>query len=424
MIKFPGWGQRNNEGPPDLDQVMRDLSRKINTLFGKSGNNGSPSAPSGNGNNVSLPILPILVVLLLIWLATGFYLVDSGSKGVVQRFGKMADETTEPGPRWHLPYPLEKVTVVNMEQVRRLEVGYRSSGEGSGSKTKQPKEALMLTEDENIIDLQFAVQYNLKNPTEYLFNNRDTDAAVMSAAETAIREVVGKNKLDDLLQKGLQDTSERMQVILDSYKAGVKIISVSLQSAQPPEEVQEAFEDVNRANQDNQRQINEGQAYANDVIPKARGTASRLLAESAGYKLKIESEARGNASRFDQILTQYKNAPEVTRQRLFLDAQEQILSSVSEVVIDQKAGSMMYLPLDKLIGSAPNAPQQSQSLQSCTPQAAILPDVAAPTDRTRDAFRRRDRDSRYGMIMKTLTNILVVVVVAFFFLMTSAYNVD
>ncbi|MEQ1767209.1 MAG: protease modulator HflK, partial [Methylotenera sp.] len=168
MIKFPGWGQRNNEGPPDLDQVMRDLSRKINTLFGKSGNNGSPSAPSGNGNNVSLPILPILVVLLLIWLATGFYLVDSGSKGVVQRFGKMADETTEPGPRWHLPYPLEKVTVVNMEQVRRLEVGYRSSGEGSGSKTKQPKEALMLTEDENIIDLQFAVQYNLKNPTEYL----------------------------------------------------------------------------------------------------------------------------------------------------------------------------------------------------------------------------------------------------------------
>lgn len=394
MIKFPGWGQRNNEGPPDLDQVMRDLSRKINTLFGKSGNNGSPSAPSGNGNNVSLPILPILVVLLLIWLATGFYLVDSGSKGVVQRFGKMADETTEPGPRWHLPYPLEKVTVVNMEQVRRLEVGYRSSGEGSGSKTKQPKEALMLTEDENIIDLQFAVQYNLKNPTEYLFNNRDTDAAVMSAAETAIREVVGKNKLDDLLQKGLQDTSERMQVILDSYKAGVKIISVSLQSAQPPEEVQEAFEDVNRANQDNQRQINEGQAYANDVIPKARGTASRLLAESAGYKLKIESEARGNASRFDQILTQYNNAPEVTRQRLFLDAQEQILSSVSKVVIDQKAGSMMYLPLDKLIGSAPNAPQQSQSLQSLNPQAAIVPDVAATTDRTRDAFRSRDRESR------------------------------
>lgn len=395
MIKFPGWGQRNNEGPPDLDQVMRDLSRKINTLFGKGGGNQSSGKPSmPNGSNVNLPVLPIIAVIIFIWLATGFYLVDSGSKGVVQRFGKMADETTEPGPRWHLPYPLEKVTVVNMEQVRRLEVGYRSGGEGSGSKTKQPREALMLTEDENIIDLQFAVQYNLKNATDYLFNNRSTDESVMSAAETAIREVVGKNKLDDLLQKGLQDTSERMQVILDSYKTGVKIISVSLQSAQPPEQVQEAFEDVNRANQDNQRQINEGQAYANDVIPKARGTASRLLAESAGYKLKIESEAKGNASRFDQILTQYNNAPEVTRQRLFLDAQEQILSNVSKVVIDQKAGSMMYLPLDKLMNATGNAPQQSQSMQSLNPQTAAVPEPAATTDRTRDAFRSRDRESR------------------------------
>lgn len=395
MIKFPGWGQRNNEGPPDLDQVMRDLSRKINTLFGKGGGNQSSGKPSmPGGNSINLPILPIVAVLFLIWLATGFYLIDSGSKGVVQRFGKMADETTEPGPRWHLPYPLEKVTVVNMEQVRRLEVGYRSGGEGSGSKTKQPREALMLTEDENIIDLQFAVQYNLKSATDYLFNNRSTDDAVMSAAETAIREVVGKNKLDELLQKGLQDTSERMQVILDSYKTGVKIISVSLQSAQPPEQVQEAFEDVNRANQDNQRQINEGQAYANDVIPKARGTASRLLAESAGYKLKIESEAKGNASRFDQILTQYNNAPEVTRQRLFLDAQEQILSNVSKVVIDQKAGSLMYLPLDKLMSSTGNAPQQSQSMQSLNPQVAPVPEPLATTDRTRDAFRSRDRESR------------------------------
>lgn len=395
MIKFPGWKAQNNEGPPDLDQVMRDLSRKINGLFGggnENQSNGQSRMPKGG--NVSVPVLPIFAILVLIWLASGFYLVDSGSKGVVQRFGKMLDETTEPGPRWHLPYPIEKVTVVNMEQVRRLEVGYRSSGEGSGLKVKQPKEALMLTEDENIIDLQFAVQYNLKNATDYLFNNRSTDDAVMSAAETAIREVVGKNKLDDLLQKGIQDTSDRMQAILDSYKTGVKIISVSLQSAQPPEQVQEAFEDVNRANQDNQRQINEGQAYANDVIPKARGTASRLLAEAAGYKLKIESEAKGNASRFDQILAQYNNAPEVTRQRLFLDAQEQILSSVSKVVIDQKAGSLMYLPLDKLMSSDNAAPQQSQSMQSLNPQAAVAPEAAATADRTRDALRSRDRESR------------------------------
>ncbi len=394
MIKFPGWGQRNNEGPPDLDQVMRDLSRKINTLFGKSGGaNRPPNTPSEGGMN--FPILPIVATVVLIWFGTGFYIVDQGSLGVVQRFGAFVD-TTEPGPRWHFPYPIEKVDVVNMEQVRRLEVGYRSSGENSGGKTKQPREALMLTEDENIIDLQFAVQYNLKNAKDYLFNNRSTDNAVMSAAETAIREVVGKNKLDDLLQKGLQDTSERMQVILDGYKTGVKIISVSLQSAQPPEQVQEAFEDVNRANQDNQRQINEGQAYANDVIPKARGTASRLLAESAGYKLKIESEAKGNASRFDQILAQYIKAPEVTRQRLFLDAQEQILSSVSKVLIDQKAGNnMLYLPLDKIINANGAAtPQQSQSLQSLNPQAVVTPDKAATAERSRDAFRGRDRESR------------------------------
>lgn len=399
MIKFPGWLQGNNDGPPDLDQVMRDLSRKINNLFGKGGGNQPNRQPNKpiNGSDAmpALPVLPIVAIVVLVWLGTGFYIVDQGSLGVVKRFGNYV-ETAEPGPRWHLPYPFESADVVNMEQVRRLEVGYRSAGEGSGSKVKQPKEALMLTEDENIIDLQFAVQYNLKNAKDYLFNNRSTDEAVMSAAETAIREVVGKSKLDDLLQKGLADTSERMQIILDSYKTGVNITSVSLQSAQPPEQVQEAFEDVNRANQDNQRQINEGQAYANDIIPKARGTASRLLAEAAGYKLKIESEAKGNASRFEQILVQYKKAPEVTRQRLFLEAQEQILSSVSKVVVDQKGGnSMLYLPLDKLINATEDAAvQKSQSLQSLNPQAAPATEPALTTDRTRDAFRSRDRESR------------------------------
>lgn len=392
MIKFPGWRAQNNEGPPDLDEVMRDLSRKINTLFGKTGGHQSNSQPNRpQPMQASFPLLPIAAIVLLIWLATGFYIVDQGSIGVVQRFGKALEETTQPGPRWHLPYPIETVTVVNMEQVRRLEVGYRSGGEGSGAKIKQPKEALMLTEDENIIDLQFAVQYNLKNAKDYLFNNRSTDDAVMSAAETAIREVVGKNKLDDLLQKGLADTSERMQVILDSYKTGVNIISVSMQSAQPPEQVQEAFEDVNRANQDNQRQINEGQAYANDVIPKARGAASRLLAEAAGYKLKVESEARGNASRFDQILAQYNNAPEVTRQRLFLDAQEQIMSNVSKVIVDQKSGnSLLYLPLEKLMSVAGATVPQTQ-LPQVDAQAATAP---ASAERNRDAFRSRDRESR------------------------------
>lgn len=354
-MKLPAWaqrslvlGQKNNEGPPDLDEVLRDLSQKINNLFGKKGgSSGSNQAPSGKGMDV--PILPIVAIIAAIWMATGFYIVDQGSLGVLQRFGKFTT-TTEPGPRWHWPFPIESVTVVNMEQVRRLEVGYRSSGEGSGSKTKVPREALMLTEDENIIDMQVAVQYKLKSAKDYVFNNRDTDKSVMSAAETAIREVVGKSKLDDLLQKGLPDTSARMQTILDSYNTGILITSVSRQKGAAPEQVKEAFDDVNRAGQDYQRQINLGQAYANDVIPKARGNASRLSAEAAGYKLKVESEATGNASRFEQILTQYNKAPEVTRQRLYLDAQEQIMSNTSKVIVDQKGGnSLLYLPLDKLM---------------------------------------------------------------------------
>jgi membrane protease subunit HflK len=389
-FRFLGLGQKNNEGPPDLDEVLRDLSQKINNLFGKKdsgGNGGGNRASDSKGFDV--PILPIIALIAAIWLATGFYIVDQGSLGVVQQFGAYT-RTTEPGPRWHWPFPIESVNVVNMEQVRRLEVGYRNNGEGTGGKTKQPKEALMLTEDENIIDLQFAVQYKLKNAKEYLFNNRSTDDAVMSAAETAIREVVGKSKLDDLLQKGLADTSDRMQAILDSYKAGVTITSVSLQSAQPPEQVQQAFEDVNRANQDYQRQINEGQAYANDVIPKARGNASRLSAEAAGYKLKVENEAKGNASRFEQILTQYNKAPEVTRERLYLDAQEQILSSTSKVIVDQKGGSLLYLPLDKLMATTNAATSTGSAAAS-----GVSKDVETDTEQqASDMLRNRDRESR------------------------------
>ena len=385
MMKLPAWAQRNNEGPPDLDEVLRDLSQKINNLFGKKGGgNGSNQAPSGKGMDV--PILPIVAVIAAIWLATGFYIVDQGSLGVLQRFGKFTT-TTEPGPRWHWPFPIESVTVVNMEQVRRLEVGYRSSGEGSGSKTKVPREALMLTEDENIIDMQVAVQYKLKSAKDYVFNNRDTDKAVMSAAETAIREVVGKSKLDDLLQKGLPDTSARMQSILDSYNTGILITSVSRQKGAAPEQVKEAFDDVNRAGQDYQRQINLGQAYANDVIPKARGNASRLSAEAAGYKLKVESEATGNASRFEQILTQYNKAPEVTRQRLYLDAQEQIMSNTSKIIVDQKGGnSMLYLPLDKLMETS-----RAASAGAATTSSNKQEEVSS-NEESRDLSR--DRGSR------------------------------
>jgi modulator of FtsH protease HflK len=389
-FSFLGIGQKNNEGPPDLDEVLRDISQKINNLFGRkgSGNNGSGNNQPSGAKEIDVPIVPILALIVAIWMATGFYIVDQGSLGVVQRFGKLT-QTTEPGPRWHWPFPIETKTIVNMEQVRRLEVGYRSSGEGSGAKTKVPNEALMLTEDENIIDMQVAVQYKLKNAVDYVFNNRDTDKSVMSAAETAIREVVGKSKLDDLLQKGLPDTSARMQSILDSYKTGILITSVSRQKGAAPEQVKEAFDDVNRANQDYQRQINLGQAYANDVIPKARGNASRLAAEAAGYKLKVENEATGNASRFEQILAQYNKAPEVTRQRLYLDAQEQIMSNTSKVLVDQKGGnSLLYLPLDKLMAISATAAPTGVAAAS----ANSVRESEAVQDDTRELSR--DRDSR------------------------------
>ena len=212
-FKFLGIGQKNNEGPPDLDEVLRDLSQKINNLFGKKDNgNGGGNNRATDGKGFDLPIVPILALIVAIWMATGFYIVDQGSLGVVQRFGAYT-QTTEPGPRWHWPFPMESVSVVNMEQVRRLEVGYRTNGEGTGGKTKMPREALMLTEDENIIDLQFAVQYKLKNAKEYLFNNRSTDDAVMSAAETAIREVVPTTRENRIRVSHLWDSTELSQLV-------------------------------------------------------------------------------------------------------------------------------------------------------------------------------------------------------------------
>ncbi len=395
MANDPGWGNRNNEGPPDLDEVMRQFKRKIKALFGKK------TEPNGDPEGKPIvAVLPIFGLIVLVWMATGFYIVDQGSRGVVLRFGKHV-ETTMPGPRWHMPFPVESATVVNMEQVRTIEIGYRSAEGGSG-RSKELRESLMLTDDENIIDLQFAVQYNLKNVEDTLFNNRSVDEAVRGIAETAIREVVGKSKLDFALYEGRDEvavnTKKLMQEVLDRYKTGVNVVSVTMQNAQPPEQVQAAFEDAVKAKQDLERQKNEGQAYANDVIPKARGTASRLLQEAAGYKLRVENEAQGNVSRFNQIFAQYQRAPEVTRSRMYLDAQEQIMSSVSKVIVDQKNGnSLLYLPLDKLMaasGANLSTPPSSANAQ-LLPVAPSLPNVDANAEfKARDTSRSRDRDSR------------------------------
>ncbi len=394
----------NNDGPPDLDELVKDLKSKVNNVFKlkpKNTSNGNGSQPPSNnsGDSGIIKPLPIIIVIFLVWLATGFYIVDQGSRGIVLTFGKNTG-ITQPGPRWHIPYPIETVEIVNQEQVRTIEVGYRSLGEGA---TQQLKESLMLTGDENIIDLQFAVQYNLKSVEDFLFNNRSVESSVRGAAETAIREVVGKSDMDFVLYEGREEiaikTKSLMQSILDLYQTGINITSVTMQNAQPPQQVQAAFDDAVKAKQDLERQKNEGQAYANDIVPKARGTASRLTAEANGYKISIENEALGNASRFDQILAEYIRAPEVTKKRLFLETQEQIMSTVSKIIIDQKgSNSLIYLPLDKIIQNS--SKNNNEALDPSQASSQTDPDISASdvinslTDRSRGAFRARERDIR------------------------------
>ncbi len=394
----------NNDGPPDLDELVKDLKSKVNNVFKlkpKNTNNGNGSQPPSNnsGDSGIIKPLPIVIVIFLVWLATGFYIVDQGSRGVVLTFGENT-AITLPGPRWHIPYPIETVEIVNQEQVRTIEVGYRSLGEGA---TQQLKESLMLTGDENIIDLQFAVQYNLKSVEDFLFNNRSVEGSVRGAAETAIREVVGKSDMDFVLYEGREEiaikTKSLMQSILDLYQTGINITSVTMQNAQPPQQVQAAFDDAVKAKQDLERQKNEGQAYANDIVPKARGTASRLTAEANGYKISIENEALGNASRFDQILAEYIRAPEVTKKRLFLETQEQIMSTVSKIIIDQKgSNSLLYLPLDKIIQNSSRnnneAVDPSQASSQTNPDVSASDVINSLTDRSRGAFRARERDIR------------------------------
>jgi modulator of FtsH protease HflK len=407
MAKNPGQNNNQEEGPPDLDELLNDLGKKIGRIFGKkeSPQKGSkPNANSGQDNpppsHDHFPMSSILLIIVLIWAATGFYIVDQGSRGVVLRFGKNT-EVTMPGPRWHIPFPVESVEVVNLEQVRTIEVGYRSAGDGA-ARSKELKESLMLTDDENIIDLQFAVQYNLKSVEDYLFNNRSAESSVRGAAETAIREIVGKSKMDFALYEGREEIAVKakklMQEILDRYKTGINVTSVTMQNAQPPEQVQASFDDAVKAKQDLERQKNEGQAYANDIIPKAKGTASRLMAEAQGYRLRVENEAKGNASRFEQILTQYDRAPEVMRDRLYIEAQEQILSNVSKVFVDQKnSNSLLYFPLDKLIQQVtPSARDVTSPLVNVSPQIDIN-QAQTPLqniERSRDAFKSRDRETR------------------------------
>jgi membrane protease subunit HflK len=398
-----GGGGRNNQGPPDLDELWRDFNRRLSGAFGKkrggpdnSGNNG------GDGGGPSFPTLTpgqfgggiglLLGLVAVVWFASGFYIVDASQRGLVLTLGKYS-ETTEPGLRWRLPWPIQTHEVVNVTGVRTVEIGYRGS-----EKNKVLKEALMLTDDENIVSMQFAVQYLLKDPKDYIFKNRHPDDAVTQAAETAIREVVGKNRMDFVLYEGRDviaaNTQKLMQENLDRYETGIQIRAVTMQSTQPPEQVQAAFDDAVKAGQDRERQKNEGEAYANDVIPRARGTASRLLQESEGYRARMVATAEGEASRFSKLYAEYAKAPEVTRQRLYLETMQQIYANTSKVLVDTKgSGNLLYLPLDKLMQTTA-APVTSVS--EVVPDRPSAPASAMENRdvRTRGSLGSRERGDR------------------------------
>src|SRR6476659_9119250 len=297
----PGGG---NQGPPDLDELWRNFNRRLSELFGRRRRGGDepPRSPSSwqIGGGASL----LIVLIVLVWLASGFYIVIEGQRGIVLTFGRFSQETS-PGLRWRVPWPIQSHEIVNLAQVRTLEVGYRNNN----VRTKVLKESLMLTDDENIVDLQFAVQYLVKDARDFIFNVRRPDDSAMQIAETAMREVIGKNRMDAILYETQVDIANKardlMQQIHDRYGTGITVSTVTIQNAQPPEQVQAAFDDAVKAGQDRERQKNEGQAYANDVIPRARGTSSRLLQEAEAYRARVIAHSEGAASRFKQVLTEY-----------------------------------------------------------------------------------------------------------------------
>ncbi len=385
------WRNRGAKGPPDLDEVLRNLQERLRGIVGGPRRGGGGSGDGGGGGDTLGPsfagafgFLP--VVLALIWAATGFYIIDEGTRGVVLRFGGHVD-TTSPGLHWRIPWPVDKVEVVDVERRRFVEIGYRSgAAQGQGS---VPREALMITEDENIVDVRVAVQYQITDPAMYLFNVRDADMVLKQAAESAMRESVGKSRMDFVLTEGRADIVARakdlMQQVLDGYKAGLIVQSVNLQDVQPPDEVQDAFADAIKAREDEQRQKNEAESYANEVVPKARGEAARLIEDANGYRARVVAQAEGEAQRFMKLHAEYQKAPEVTRQRLYIESMEQVLDASRKVIADTTRGNtVLYLPLDRTSAEAPSATQP--------PPIVLTPPSASPAQSPER--RREDQRSR------------------------------
>lgn len=388
----------NTQGPPDLDELWRDFNRKLSGLFGGrgggNGGTGSGGPPDMKGAGIGIGLISAIAVL--IWLGTGFFIVQEGQQAVITQFGKY-HSTVGAGFNWRLPYPIQRHELVFVTQIRSVDVGRDVVIKATGL-----RESAMLTEDENIVEIKFAVQYRLNDARAYLFESRDPASAVVQAAETAVREVVGKMKMDSALSEERDQIAPRvralMQTILDRYKVGVEVVGINLQQGgvRPPEQVQAAFDDVLKAGQERERLKNEAQAYANDVVPRAVGTASRLKEEAEGYKARIVAQAQGDAQRFRSVLTEYQKAPQVTRDRLYLEAMQEIYGNVTKVLVETRQGSnLLYLPLDKImqLGGDDAASTPLMQGQAPAPQSgAPAPTVADPRSRLNQ--RSRERETR------------------------------
>jgi membrane protease subunit HflK len=392
-----------NEGPPDLDELWRDFNRKLSGLFGgKGGGGGGFRRGGGDGGDAGGPFQPnmksagigaglIAGVAALVWLGSGFFIVQEGQQAVVTSFGKYS-HTVDAGFQWRFPYPFQAHETVAVTQLRSIDVGRNTVVQATGL-----RDSSMLTQDENIVDIRFTVQYRLKDSRAYLFENNRPDEAVLMAAESAVREIVGRSRVDQVLYEQRDaiaaDLMKSLQAQLDRLNAGIVIANVNVQSVQVPEQVQAAFNDAVKAGADRDRFRNEGQAYASDVIPKARGTAARLLEEAEAYRGRVVAAAEGDAQRFRSVLTEYQKAPAVTRDRLYIETMQQVYSNVSKVMVDSRSGSnLLYLPLDRLLQQS-GAPAAAAATP--VPEPAPAAPATSPTDpRSRDNSRSRDREGR------------------------------
>jgi membrane protease subunit HflK len=362
--KDPWSGKGGDQGPPDLDEVVKKLQDKFGGIFG----GGKPSRGGGSAGSGSGPgsktIGYIAAIALVVWIASGIYIIDAPERGVVLRFGAY-HETTKPGPHWHIPFPIERVIAVNVDQI-----------------TSFRHKAQMLTRDENIVDVEFTIQSRIQDAADYLFQDRDPDKTLRDATETAVREIIGKSDLDYILTQGRSAIATQIQTgaqgLIDDYKAGLMITSVNMQPAKPPEQVKSAFDDAIKAREDKEKLENQAEAYANEVVPRARGEAARRIADASAYKDRVIAEAEGDASRFLAILSEYQKEPKVTRERIYLEAIESMLGQTSKVMLDSEgSNSLIYLPLDKLIQNAdqgssgrksPSIPSETSRTQSETPK--------------------------------------------------------